>query len=59
MTENYISARECDTKHTGLKEWIEKVEVRIERIETKFWWMITLLISNLAGIIALLIKGIK
>jgi len=57
MDGKIITERECDVKHENLNAWINKIEARMEKIESKFWWVITLLISNLTGIIVLLIRG--
>lgn len=59
MTDKPITERECDTKHHGLNAWIEKLENRMNKIENKFWWMITLLISNLVGVIIILARGVR
>lgn len=59
MEEKVITDRECDTRHEGLSAWVGKLETRMEKLESKLWWMITLLVSNLAGIIVLLFKGIR
>ena len=57
MTDGTISIRECDSKHTSLNGWIEKIEERIGKVESVLWWMMTLLVTNLVGVIALLLKG--
>jgi len=52
----YITPRECDIKHNNLNEQINKLEEKLEKLESRFWWIITLLISNLVGIIILMLR---
>ena len=59
MDEKVITDRECDVRHDGLNAWINKIEMKMEKLESKLWWMITLLVSNLIGIIILLFKEAK
>lgn len=54
--EKKVTIRECDIKHENLNGMISKLEERLEKLESKFWWIITLLVGNLVGIITLLIK---
>lgn len=54
--EKYITLRECDIKHNNINEQIDKLEAKLEKIENRFWWIITLLISNLVGIILLFLE---
>jgi hypothetical protein len=54
--EQFISHRECDIKHNNINNMIDKLEEKLEKLESKFWWIITLLISNLVGIIILFLK---
>lgn len=52
-----ITVRECELKHRNMNGTIEKLEERLEKLENKFWWIITLLVGNLVGVITLLIKN--
>lgn len=54
--EKYISERECDARYTALSQSVTKVDGRVSTIETRFWTIILLLVSNLAGVIAILVK---
>ena len=54
--EEYVTGRECAKSHESLVEWITKIETRIDRLESKMWYIILLLVSNLVGIIVLLVK---
>jgi len=51
-----VTIRECDIKHESLNGMISKLEERLEKLESKFWWIITLLVGNLVGIITLLVR---
>lgn len=59
MEEKFVSVRECEFKHNNICMLIEKLEERIERLENRFWWIITLLVGNLAGIVVLLMRQIR
>jgi len=54
--ERNVTVRECDIKHKSLNGTVSKLEEKFEKLENKFWWIITLLIGNLAGIITLLVR---
>lgn len=51
-----VSIRECDMRYKNVVLMMDKLEERIEKLENKFWWIITLLVGNLVGVITLLIK---
>ena len=51
-----VTVRECDIRHWNLNGMIKKLEDRLEKLESKFWWIITLLVGNLVGIITLLLR---
>ena len=64
MDERMVTIRECDLRYNGIKatimtlqERISRMEETIEKVETKFWWIITLLVGNLVGILVILIKN--
>lgn len=59
MEEKFVPVRECEFKHNNICMLIEKLEERIERLENRFWWIITLLVGNLAGIVVLLMRQIR
>ena len=56
MDERFISIRECETKHDAIEQWIKNFEIRMDRLENKFWWIITLLVGNLVGVLILLLR---
>ncbi len=58
-SDNPISERECDTRHEGLEGWVTTLEGRLDSLESKLWWGITLLVGNLVGVIILLVQGAK
>lgn len=55
--EKFVSIRECELKTDNVCKVLESFDERIDRLEDRFWWIITLLVGNLVGIIALFIKG--
>lgn len=59
MEEKFVPVRECEFKHHNICMLIEKLEERIEKLENRFWWIITLLVGNLAGIVVLLMRQIR
>ena len=54
--DEFVLNRECLRVHKGLDEWINKIELRMNSFDTKLWGAIVLLVSNLVGIVILLIK---
>jgi hypothetical protein len=51
-----VTVRECDIKHKSLNGTVSKFEERIEKLENRFWWIITLLVGNLVGVIIMLLR---
>lgn len=54
-----ITDRECELCKEGTVGWVAALEKRVEKLETKLWAVILLLVANLAGIVAVLLKGVK
>lgn len=55
--EKYVSIRECEIKINNIYKNLGNLEERVEKLESRFWWIITLLIGNLVGVLILLIQG--
>jgi hypothetical protein len=62
-----ITQRECEIQVGNLKsnfntlkidteKFIKDIGDKVDKLEGRFWWIITLLLINLASIIVLLIK---
>jgi len=67
VEKEFISQRECEIQVGNLKanfstlkadtdKFIKDMRTQVDRLEGRFWWIITLLLINLASIIVLLIK---
>ncbi len=57
LSGKFILEKECEIKHQYIIERYSSLEGRIKSLENKFWWIITLLVGNLTGVIMLLLKG--
>jgi hypothetical protein len=52
-----VSERECDQRHEALNDWIKGIQLQVGKLEGKIWWILALLLSNLAGVIVLLVTN--
>lgn len=52
-----VSARECDLRHGEVDRAIEQLRKRLDSLENKLWWTITLLVSNLVGLLVLIVRS--
>lgn len=53
----YITKQECEKIESFVTKRVDNMEKQLARIENRFWWVITLLVGNLVGIVVLLLKG--
>lgn len=56
MTDEF-NAQICKLRHDRIDDAIDELKQKIKGMENKFWAIILLLISNLAGVLAVLAKG--
>lgn len=48
-----------DYNQEWCKERHQKMDERMDKLETKFWWIITLLLINLGGVLVMLLEKVS
>lgn len=51
-----ITIKLCEEKHKSLDGWVNGIETRVNKMDSRIWLVLIGLFGNLAGVVALLVK---